>query len=261
MAESTLSVTRAELLRYIGREKGWSRDPGEWDERQSVDGDDILNRALRMFYNPAPLPGEGHSHRWSFLRPIFNITTATGTGDYDLPDDFGGIEGKLFFGNELVGNGALIRVGEQWILSNRQGNLGLTGYPKYFAIAPLAGDGDEGQRFMLMLDPTPDDAYELRGQYRVNPFQTTDSKPYPLGGQPHSETLVAAVLAACESTLGDTMGVRKAEFIERLQASVSHDRQEMGPRNLGYSYGYGGDQPIFRNRALAVHFEGELWDG
>lgn len=262
MSESTLSVTRAELLRHIGRKRGWHRNPSEWDERQKLDGDDILAMGLRRFYGPPKLPGENVSHRWSFLRPLHVMSTATNVPDYDLPDDFGGIDGKLFYGSDNIGNGSLIRVGEQWILGQRQGNSGVTGYPKYYAIASLPGDGDEPQRFTLMLNPTPDSEYMLRFQYRVNPFNLTAQKKYPLGGQPHAETLIASCLAAADSMLGsDEPGKAEVEFMALLAASIAHDRQEMGTRNFGYSYSHGADDQLpLPTRARSVSFEGVFYD-
>lgn len=260
--ESSLSITRADLLRHIGRKRGWDRDPANWDERQHLDGDDILSMGLRRFYSPPRLPGEPTSHRWSFLRPIHVMTTETAKGDYDLPDDFGGIDGKLYFGSDLVGNGSLTRVGEQWVLAQRQGDSGITGYPKYYATAVLPGDGDEPQRFTLMLTPTPDSEYSLRFQYRVNPYNLTATKTYPLGGQPHSETLIASCMAACDSILGsDEPGKADAEFMALLAGSVAHDRAEMGPRNMGYSHGHGADDGLAAPaRATRVLFQDTLWD-
>ena len=258
MSESTLSVTKSELMRYCGRELGYGRDTSRWDERQATDAEDVLASALRQFYGPPVLPGEAVAHRWSFLRPIFTISTETGVGDYDLPDDFGGIDGRLFYGNELVGNGPMVRVGEQWILNCRQGNDGITGYPTHYAVSSGHSSGDEPQRFTLMLEPIPDATYLLTGQYRVNPFQITDLKPYPLGGQPHAETLVASVIAAAHKFLRDEyQGGAYAEFIDRLRSSVTHDRQE-SHRNLGYAYDTRSQSmPYTQSRALLVTYEGD----
>lgn len=260
MSESTLSCSRQELLRYLGRELGYGRDPASWDERQHTDADDVLASALRQFYTPPVLAGDQAAHRWSFLRPIFTITTKGGVGDYDLPDDFGGIDGQLYYGNELVGNGPMVRVGEQWILSCRQGNDNITGYPTYYAVASLPSDGDEPQRYSLMLEPIPDGEYHLTGQYRVNPFQVTDSKPFPMGGQPHAETLIASCISAAHKFLRDDyQSGAWAEFMERLRASVSHDRQE-SHRNLGYSSDSRNQEPKLYTRAMAVTFEGSVLD-
>jgi hypothetical protein len=262
MAESSLSIGRTELLRYLGRELGYSRDTVDWDDRQRTDAEDILSSALRQFYTPPVLPGEATSHRWTFMRPIFSIATKGGVGDYDLPDDFGGIDGQLYYSSDIVGNGPMVRVGEQWVLNCRQGNVDITGYPTYYAVAPLPSDGDEPQRFTLMLEPIPDGVYELKGQYRVNPFALSENKSYPLGGQPHSETLISSAICACHKFLRDEyMGGAWADFMEKLKASVTHDRSEMQARNLGYAsdtrnqatgQGY--------NRALLVTFEGSILD-
>ena len=57
--------------------------------------DSAIRSGLRQFYYPPAI--DDYVHEWSFLHPIMTITTIAGQGDYDLPFDFGGIEGFLTF--------------------------------------------------------------------------------------------------------------------------------------------------------------------
>ncbi len=84
MSESTLSLNRNDLLRHVGRYLSGIRDATTLEAEQRVDLDDVVNIGCRMAYFPPILPGEPHSHSWSFLRPVLqNFTVhapyATGT--------------------------------------------------------------------------------------------------------------------------------------------------------------------------------------
>ena len=77
-------------------------------------------------------------------------------------------------------------------------------------------------------------SFEVQFRYRSNPYNLSPSKPYPLGGQPHAETLIASCLAAAELKLNDEQGPHYADFIEKLRSSVSIDRR-MNLHTLGYN--------------------------
>jgi len=114
-----------------------------------------------------------------------------------------------------------------------------------------------------MLEPTPDAHYDLKGQYRVNPFALSENKSYPLGGQPHAETLISSVICAAHKFMRDEyQGGAWADFIEKLRSSVTHDRQEMTARNLGYAYDTRTQDrdSLRQNRTLSVTFEGSVLD-
>lgn len=64
MAESTLAITYSDLLRELGRDIGWGRNPGRWKEDDKLDAEDCVKSGLRAFY---VANGE---HRWSFLDPL-----------------------------------------------------------------------------------------------------------------------------------------------------------------------------------------------
>ena len=77
MAESTLSVSlgdlRGEVQRYMGFGRGTTF--AGLTDGQTGDVMSAINRGLRQFYAPPPLPGESSSHEWSFLRGSGTIAT------------------------------------------------------------------------------------------------------------------------------------------------------------------------------------------
>lgn len=84
MAESTLSVTYADLKESVAHYLGYGRTSGNWSTRQSTNIDDSVNRGLNEFYYHAMIPNTSVPHKWSFLNPRANFTiwpTTTGTVD------------------------------------------------------------------------------------------------------------------------------------------------------------------------------------
>lgn len=69
MAESSLSLGRADLLAEVAFYLGWGRTSANWTSDQSTRLQAILNAGLRQFYFT---PG----HSWSFLHPVTTLTTA-----------------------------------------------------------------------------------------------------------------------------------------------------------------------------------------
>jgi hypothetical protein len=105
-----------------------------------------------------------------------------------------------------------------------------------------------------MLWPTPFQEFTLQGRMLSNPYRIDAAKPCPLGGQPHAETLRASVLAAAELEFNDEKGLRWQDYIEKLQASVAHDRRANGPHNFGYNgdRSHGAMYPVDRSRYVTV---------
>jgi len=238
MAESSLSITRTLLLRYIGRFLGISRDSGDWSSTQDDDVNDVISSGLRGFYNPMVLPGERTGHVWSFLSPVLEIPIVANVSDYDLPDDF-----SYFIGNQLT----FASTDTEWcpvrltgigrLLERRQseaytGDLG----PMWAAVNVLPNTGAAiGHRSSLMLSPAPSTIGTLNGQYYSNPYNISASAIYPMGGQPHSETLLESCLASAELLMNDTAGLHTAKFMECLKSSIALDRSHSGPKFFGYN--------------------------
>jgi hypothetical protein len=229
-----LSVSKAYLKRLIGRQMGHGPNPGAWTATQLNEVMLALETGLRMFYHPTPLPGERVSHGWSFLRPIYTLSTAEGESTYQLPSDFAMVDGPLLY---APGENALYPeiplVSEHQVRMKLQANAS-TGRPYLAAtrVGPLESSG--ATRWEMVLFPTADDTYRISFPYKVNPSMMADEEVLPYGGDPHAQTIVEACLAACEQVKGE-QGAHSGLFQERLIASVMMDRQASAPATLGYN--------------------------
>lgn len=248
MTTSTLEITRVELVRAVAHE--WGYDPATVDATELNDINDSIQSGERNFYRPPILAhlGEKTSHKWSWAQPILTLPLKANQADYELPDLFGGLVGSLVFASDSNALGLRLRftgIGE--ILADRQQTGGTaTGQPDRFAIYPAPADGTKAQRQFASFWPTPDAGYIVQGPYFITFNAVTSTAPYPMGGQPHAETLRAACLAAAEMESTKQQGPRYAAFLQELAASVSFDRSVSGPHNFGYNGDHSGPRGTLR---------------
>jgi hypothetical protein len=262
MANTSLELSRADIERYLARHLGWHPERGEWDATTQADADAIIGQGLRWFYNPIVLPGEKVAHQWSFMKPTYRFSTVSGQTEYDLPDDFAGIEDRLTYHRSDSAICEVQHTSEYRIRSLKQSNdagVVRTGYPELFAVMPHESTAEQPQRYYLILWPSPAGAYELEAPYTSNPLLITGEKPYPLGGQPHAETILAAILAAAESNLEGKRDLRGVEFVERLAGSVSIDRRASAPANYGLNLDPGLKRFSRHQNAPSVSFNGTVY--
>jgi hypothetical protein len=264
MPESGLSLTRNDLRNAVGFYAGFGLDYIVYSVEQLAITDRIIDIGCRKFYNPPAIPGDRTTHVWSFMQPIGRMSLTEDVVDYDLPDDYAGLVGRLHLSTDDVVWSEVEVTNVARLLSKRQGGLSTyTGRPELVAVQVIPSTGETPTRYTLMVFPTPDQTYTLTFPYTSNPYQLTSTQPYPMGGQPHAETLRTACLAAAEQTLNDERGLQYAEFMERLAASVHLDRQANGPKSLGYN----GDRSssnanLSRLRGFNhVTYMGTLYDG
>ncbi len=227
--DSNLSITREDLFVALGLYMDYGRNPAIWTEDELTNIESSLSSGINTFYNP---PG----HSWSFLRPRLSLSIVADTADYDLPDDFGGfLDQYLSF--SLADNKfePVLQTSVPLILKYRQNeNLIVAIQSMLFATSVKASNGTTGQRSEVLLFPTPKQDGTLVGTYYSIPNNVSDSSPFPLGGQPHAETLLAACMAAAELDKTKQQGPLAAKYQERLAASIQHDRRT-GPKHLGYN--------------------------
>lgn len=229
----SLTVTKTDLLRHIGRKLGYNRTPSSFTATQLVDATDVLNNALRRFYEPDIAPGEREKHQWSFLFPTKRFQFIENQFRFELPADFSMLNGPITYarGEDTVYPPISI-VGPQDIYKRQQQDDS-AGRPQLAAIQVVTVDQVAGTRHELVVYPTSDDDYEVNISYKVNPYSLDFDTALPLGGQAHVQTVIAACLAECAAfdELGD--GQDEARFIERLRSSISHDRRVFAPETLG----------------------------
>jgi hypothetical protein len=230
--ESTLAITRSELQVYVA-------DFAQLGRAVPTDTDDLarvnlaIDSGLRQVYWPALVLGEGSAHEWSWMRPVRTFGTSADYGLYQLPADFGGIEGEITFAANQSYRKIDI-VGENYIRQLQQG-VSSSGIPRYAAVRAY-NSGLSGQRYELVLYPTPDSEYDLTFRYNINPDALASDNDYALGGPALAETILQSCRAAADRIFNDNVGAEYQMFIERLKTSVSLDRRMLAPERLGFAY-------------------------
>lgn len=242
--ESTLAASWDELRKRVAFDRGFSTDPDNWDDEQKSILEMVLRSGARLFYKPRPI--DGPPHEWSWLKPAFQLVLPADEQDVPLPADFGFLVGDLHFVDPTVSYAMPLQqknVGKIQML--RQQMPVTSSRPEFCAIVGNSGPTVlKGQRFTLMLYPTPNQEFTVQGRYSVLPEALDPSHPYPYGGAAHAETLIQACLAASEQ-LNGTPGPHSAHFAECLASSIEYDRRvgaqsidnEDGPRARYGRYG------------------------
>lgn len=232
----------------IGRFLGFGRISASWTTAQLADIHASIQAGLRQFYAPPPLPMGANqtitSYRWRFLEPQAELTMVAGTDTYDLPDSFGGMNTGLKFTSgqniNLVRGIAIVPIGRINDLLQYP-NATDQKQPQMAALLPVApvpaspGPVDI-QRWQIKFWPIPDRAYVVNYQYQVV-LNELDAGDYPYGGDLHSETMLASMLAIAEERYTEPLskGIMRERWHDRLKASIELDRQLRQPQSFGYN--------------------------
>ncbi len=259
--ESTLNLKRSDFASEVGLFLGFGRgeeagDPA-WATNQQAAIDSCVNSGLRQFYFPPAIEGQFSAYDWSFLKPIAILTLLQDANTLLLPDDFGGIEGKITISADAgIAWWPLEVVGIGRIYSQESQFPTTTGRPQCVCIEPLKGTAsNRSQRFQMHAWPIADQDYTLKLQYYLNPNCLTGAYPWAYGGAPHAETILESCLAIAEQRLDDAMTVHTAKFKERLLASINLDRRQK-PQSMGYN----GDNSDLAGREWPSRYN-RFWDG
>ncbi|MBA7690482.1 hypothetical protein ES703_99010 [subsurface metagenome] len=156
-------------------------------------------------------------------------------GNYDLPDDFGGLEGDMVYPEGANKSNVRI-IGEGKIRSLRAGTTSRTD-PQFAAIRPKVHTTTTvGQRFEIMFFPAPSVAGVLSYKMLVLPsLLVTTTITHPYGGAMHGETILASCLAVVESQEDERRGLKWQEFMDRLAASIQIDKRMISADHFGYN--------------------------
>lgn len=222
----------AYLMREVGSLMGYGRNSDAWTPEKRSIADGIVQRGVRSFYVPTVLPGDKYAHEWSFLRPVRTLVTVASQYMYDLPEDFAMLDGPITFAPDQSVLYQPIEVVGEYVVRQRQQETTWTGRPTLAALVPVAAPG----RYQIHFWVTPDIAYTLYYRSRINPRDLSEANPTPYGGMVHVQTILEACLLEAELEKGVKESPRKGRFIERLQASVSHDRKLKSPPAMGRPY-------------------------
>lgn len=260
MSESTDSITRAHIETALRRYLQYGLT-AVLETDQETNLDQMILYGENMFYKGTVLPGETTVHRWSFLIPQGSVNVTAGDYTYNLPDDFGGfVSPHLSLDPSDDASEDVRMTSIDWI--NRQRALDIVvsvETPSYAAQRLRDRSLSTGQRFELVLWPTPASDCTLYFRYYSTPTATTDGAPYPLGGQPHGMTLLEACLAAAELHMNDEpQGPHFQEFMRLMQSSVAFDRAQTTTQYFGKNLDRSQSQGRWSRRHLAegVSYEG-----
>lgn len=233
MAESTLSLTLDDLRNDVGFFLNFGPSYASYTDAQKAVVTKVIKIGQRQFLFPPRLPNARKSHEWTFLRPVATLTTVAATATYELPDNFGGIEGVFTYDSNSDGWCSVPIVPEQKIRQMKMNDGDATGQPQLACLRPKTTDGSDGQRWEVEFWPTPGAAYDLDYRYNILPDALANGASYPYGGAQHAETVRASCLAAAESEVHDVRGEKWERFMERLAASIDHDTHANTPEFLG----------------------------
>lgn len=220
----------------VAYEMGYGRNflpPGQSDEGDQCDS--IVQRGYRMFLVPEASPF-GMTHQWSFLKAIATINLVSGTANYDLPDNWGAPIGEPFITSGNYNTPFRIQNVEISHLDYHRMNFpnGSPAQPRMLSIFPKPFVPATGQRWQVGFYPTPGAGYALHWRYHVIPNRLSQTAPYHAGGMKHSQTVLAACLAVCESVKHETQGEKREEFVRRLIASIATDKNESSVDFVGH---------------------------
>ena len=224
----TFTKIRIEIADFLA----WSRAVADWSDDDKARLGVMINSGYWQMLFPTALPGEQSAHRWYFLKPSTTIDTVASTYLYDLPSAFGSLIGDLLY-DEDENETRIIKHVSPGMIDRQRSISDAEGRPSLCAtrVKSIAHTGQ--QLSELMLDPIPDAAYTLIYQYDALVGELSTSNEYPLGGQPHAQTLLQSCRDIAAQTVNDDAGGREHElYLERLRASVEYDRRH-APDMLG----------------------------
>lgn len=230
-SESDLSMDRDKLNDAVAVELGYGETYDECGTGEQAAINKLVERGQRRFYRPPPINGK--VHQWSFLRPLFAFDTVADQWEYPLPAEYAGIEGDITFSADSgVVYSCLTSTVEQKIRQWRSQD-DTSGTPRHFAIVALPHDRTMGQRYQLLLYPTPDSARTMQFRMLINTQAITKFAPFPYGGTQYGEAILASCLAIAELERDGIKGTRSQDWMEQLAAAVLLDQDVHEPDILG----------------------------
>jgi hypothetical protein len=161
--------------------------------------------------------------------------TVLNTGaDYEMPEDFGGLDGPITFASDSWSS--TVEITTETNIRRARQRLSGDGRPQLAALRPQIHDGKFTQRYDLLLWPTPDGKYTLEYRQIVVLPEIDEANPFPPGGAVYGELYLSACLALAQERIDDKRGLRWQEFQERLAAMIEVDAIAVGAEHLGRGY-------------------------
>ena len=232
----------------IGEANGGDRDP---TAKQSSIVTDCVESGLRRFYFCG--------YKWSFLRPIATLSLASGASAVVLPDDFGGVEGRISVSDTSDGIFNPVNFMNPMLVEQMYSESpDATGRPQVASMRAIKGtDRQKGQRNELYIFPIADARYVLKFQYYLLAGLPDVTHPFPYGGAEHSETILLSCLAVHEERYDNVMnGPQAMAFARQLSAS-----QAMDNRKKEQVIGYNADNSDRFGSSIAFNYPAALYNG
>lgn len=150
--------------------------------------------------------------------------------NYDLPDDFGQLRGKLHHAAES--NYSPVELISLGSLLSMRSHTDQIGAPTFAAIRYKSSDGTTGQRQEILFWPRPDAYYLLTYSYEAYSGELSDTYAYPLGGMHLSELYTESCLAVAEQRINNEAGIHTQLYEQLLTDAIARDRKR-GARIYG----------------------------
>ncbi len=220
--ESTLALDRTALKLVVGIHAGFGPDSTLWDVNQLSRIVTAVNDGVSWVYFPG-------NYEWSFLKPVAEVTLASGATTVPLPADLNWLQGRVIPASAAgEAQFAIQVVDDQKILERQALSSTSTGRPMMAAVQALRGtDASHSGLSQLLVYPIADQAYTFQIKYSLLPDATTDQNSHVYGGAQHAQTFKAAVKAAYSAVYDgpELVQMTMAEFQRTLLISIEQDRK------------------------------------
>lgn len=105
--------------------------------------------------------------------------------------------------------------------------------PVWYSVRTTEFDPTVGSRKVLVMYPTPDQAYTLRVPMVLRPIMLDATNQYPIGGEVLSQVILEACLAAAEHNFEEREHVHEKRFMEMIALAIRNDQERSSPTSLG----------------------------
>ena len=234
LPDARLGVDFFELQREVGVVLGYKVNPFLWGHAEVEKVRQVIRRGYRLYLYPDAVDAQNKGHEWTWMKPTMTFTTAANERYYLLPDDFDRVIGEIHYTPTSQSNYAAIR----WMTRDRIQELNsqaeFTSHPSFFSTRPVASDGQSWQRQELILEPTPNGAWELTYEYVADQRELSTTHPYPIGGTGQAELLLTSCLAIAELEKTRRLGPLHTRYKQLLVPAIARDLQRAA-KFLGYN--------------------------
>jgi hypothetical protein len=169
-ADTALELSYDSLCREVGGFLGYGYNPAAWDHMKTGQVDSLVQKGLRRFYYPPPLPNQGKAHRWTFLQRDDVLRPKAGTY---VPLARTGITYDSGTGKSTI----LITAGESWdkitTIAYTNGYAYFVASDNYYVIAEIKS---APPRLLV----TGDASAELDNTVRAYPRTASRGRTIPL---------------------------------------------------------------------------------